>query len=67
MSIKTYVISVPVLDSHIFHVEAATEEEALAKLRQANDEGNIGEMFQKTYDGDYQIDSAEVLETMVEE
>lgn len=63
---KTYVISVPVLDSHIFHVEAASEEEALAKLRQANDEGNIGEMFQKTYDGDYQIDAAEFLETIVE-
>ena len=63
---KTYVISVPVLDSHIFHVQAENEEEALAKLRKANDEGNIGEMFQKTYDGDYQIDSAEVLETMVE-
>lgn len=63
MSVKTYVISVPVTDSHIFHVEADSEEQALEKLRQANDEGKAGDLFVKTYDGGYEMGSAEVIDT----
>ncbi|NBT59079.1 hypothetical protein EBT16_09880 [bacterium] len=60
---KTYIISIPVTDAHIFHVQAESENDALTKITEAADAGQISDYFVKTYDGCYLITEAECLGT----
>lgn len=63
---KTYVISVPVTDAHIFHVEAESEAAALEALNEAFDAGDSEKYFMKTYDGHYKTSEAECIDVMDE-
>lgn len=56
---KTYIIAVPCMDSVAFAVTAASAEEAMQKLKDSDD---CMEYHRKTYDGQYEWASAEVVD-----